>query len=73
MSAIVSQRTSDPRSRIGVSPITAEIQDKYARLKEEFAKIDTDGDHVLSFEEVYTFFNERSKQELGKDFDKELC
>ena len=59
-SAIVTPRTNDPRSRIGVSPITAEIQDKYARLKEDFALIDTDGDKVLTFDEVYNFFNKKS-------------
>ena len=72
-SSIVTARSNDPRSRIGVSPITAEIQDKYAHLKEAFALIDTDGDHQLSFEEVYAFFNKKSMAETGVPFDKDFC
>lgn len=72
-SKIKGARTSDPSSRIGVSKVTAEIQDKYDKLKADFAQIDTNGDHRLSFDEVYNFFNEKSQKETGKDFDVALA
>ena len=45
-------------SRIGVFRVRAEIQDEYEAIKKVFDKIDTNGDRQLSFDEVYTFFNE---------------
>ena len=72
-SKIKGARTSDPISRIGVSKVTAEIQDKYDKLKADFAQIDENGDHVLSFDEVYNFFNEKSKSATGVEFDRDMC
>jgi Ca2+-binding EF-hand superfamily protein len=70
ISKVVAPRlTANFRPTIGAAPITASIQERLERLRKDFAEIDSNGDKMLTFDEIYSFLSKKA----GRDFDRRLC
>lgn len=69
---LVNQALGTIRPSLTMSRLTANMQDRYDRLRKEFSEIDQNGDKNLTFDEVHQFLSQKSHETFDRNLALEL-
>lgn len=69
---LVNQALGTIRPSLTMSRLTANMQDRYDRLRKEFSEIDQNGDKNLTFDEVHQFLSQKARGSFDRNLALEL-